>query len=125
MPVGGFENEIGRTVVHRKLITVSLTGAAVSGLLGSAASAAVPTDSTNLRNALTVENIRAHQEELQAIADANNGTRASGTPGYDASAEYVAGLLEKAGYVVTRQEFDFPFFDEVTPAVFEIEGGKT
>jgi Zn-dependent M28 family amino/carboxypeptidase len=100
-------------------MTALLAGAAVSALLGSTALAAVPTDSTNLRNALTVENIRAHQQALQEIADENDGTRASGTPGYDESADYVAGLLEAAGYSVTRQEFTFPFFEEVTPAVFE------
>ncbi|HEX6424402.1 MAG TPA: PA domain-containing protein [Acidimicrobiales bacterium] len=28
----------------------------------------------------------------------------------------MAGLLEDAGYIVTRQVFDFPFFEELTPA---------
>jgi Zn-dependent M28 family amino/carboxypeptidase len=57
-----------------------------------------------------------HLDALQAIADANGGTRASATPGYDASADYVADLLDDAGYEVTRQEFTFPFFEEVAPA---------
>jgi len=60
-----------------------------------------------------------HLEALQAIADANDGTRASATPGFDASADYVAGQLEAAGYAVTRQVFEFPFFEEQTPAVLE------
>lgn len=51
-----------------------------------------------------------HLEALQSIADANGGTRASGTPGYDASADYVAALLEDAGYSVERQVFDFSLF---------------
>ena len=55
-----------------------------------------------------------HLQALQDIADANGGTRASGTPGYDASADYVAGLLEGAGYTVTRQVFDFSTFEEVS-----------
>ncbi|HEX6015609.1 MAG TPA: M28 family metallopeptidase [Geminicoccaceae bacterium] len=88
-------------------------------MLGSTALAAVPTDSTNLRNALTVENIRAHQQALQEIADENDGTRASGTPGYDDSADYVAAQLEAAGYDVTRQPFTFPFFQELSDAEFE------
>ena len=37
-------------------------------------------------------------EDFQAIADANGGTRAAGTPGYRASRDYVAGKLLKAGY---------------------------
>ena len=31
-----------------------------------------------------------HERALQTIANANGGTRASGTPGYDASVAYVA-----------------------------------
>jgi Zn-dependent M28 family amino/carboxypeptidase len=53
-----------------------------------------------------------HLQALQDIADANGGTRASGTPGYDQSADYVAGLLEDAGYDVERQVFDFSLFTE-------------
>ena len=51
-----------------------------------------------------------HQAAFQEIADENGGTRASGTPGYDASADYVEERLERAGYVVTRQEFEFHAF---------------
>jgi Zn-dependent M28 family amino/carboxypeptidase len=56
--------------------------------------------------------VRWHMETLQDIADANDGTRASGTPGYDASADYVAWQLERAGFIVERQEFDFSVFSE-------------
>ncbi len=62
------------------------------------ASAAVPTDTEELRNAVTVSGIIGHEQEFQAIADANGDTRASGTPGYTASADYVAGKLKSAGY---------------------------
>lgn len=44
-------------------------------------------------------------EELQRIADANGGNRALGTPGYDASVEYVAGKLREAGYQVETTSF--------------------
>src|SRR3954454_8020771 len=47
-----------------------------------------------------------HLEELQRIADANGGNRALGTPGYDASVEYVARALRDAGYTVDTPEFD-------------------
>lgn len=53
-----------------------------------------------------------HLQALQDIADANGGTRASGTPGYDQSADYVAGLLEDAGFAVERQVFSFSFYTE-------------
>jgi hypothetical protein len=42
-----------------------------------------------------------------------------GHPGYDASADYVAGRLRAAGYTVTEQEFTFPFYQELSPAVLE------
>ena len=65
----------------------------------------------------TVEGVREHLEAFQRIADANGGTRASGTPGYDASAAYVADVARRAGLRVTTQDFQFPFFRELAPAV--------
>ena len=59
---------------------------------------------------MTVNGILQHERAFQRIANDNGGTRASGTPGYDASAEYVADRLRQAGYKVTVQEFTFPFF---------------
>ena len=47
----------------------------------------------------------AHLQKLQDIADANGGTRVAGSPGYDASVEYVAKALRDKG------------FDVQTPAV--------
>jgi hypothetical protein len=42
-----------------------------------------------LLECVTLEGVREHQAALQAIADANGGTRVSGTPGYDQSVDYV------------------------------------
>ncbi len=63
--------------------------------------------------------VREHQAAFQAIADANGGTRASGTEGYDESAAYVAERIEAAGYVVTIQPFDFVRFTELSPSILE------
>jgi Zn-dependent M28 family amino/carboxypeptidase len=52
----------------------------------------------------------AHLQELQRIADAHGGNRASGSPGYDASVEYVAGRLRAAGYRVETPSFPFDTF---------------
>ncbi|RKF24341.1 M28 family peptidase [Micromonospora globbae] len=65
-----------------------------------------------LTKAVTLKGILRHLDAFQAIADANGGNRASGLPGYDASADYVARTLAKAGYTVTRQPFEFNFFEE-------------
>jgi Zn-dependent M28 family amino/carboxypeptidase len=75
--------------------------------------------SQGFRRAVTLNGIREHQAALQAIADANGGTRASGTPGYDASADYVADRMTAAGYSVSRQTFDFAFFEELATPVLE------
>ena len=80
------------------------------------ASAAVPTDTAALREAVDAERVLDHLQSFQTIADNNGDTRASGTPGYGASADYVATLLEDAGYAVTRQQFTFPFFEVLSAA---------
>ncbi len=58
-----------------------------------------------------------HLAAFQGFADANGGIRASGTPGYDASVDYVAGLLEEAGLAVTRQEFSFDLYTEISSSL--------
>jgi Zn-dependent M28 family amino/carboxypeptidase len=75
--------------------------------------------SKKLRKALTVDGITRRLERLQAIADANDGTRVAGFPGFDQSANYVANVLDRAGWEVTRQPFDFDFFFEDAPTAFE------
>ncbi|HKH36663.1 MAG TPA: PA domain-containing protein, partial [Rubrobacter sp.] len=79
---------------------------------------AITTDTTALRNAVSVEGIMAHERAFQKIANSNHGTRVSGTPGYDASAAYVEGKLRAAGYEVERQAFDYPFFQVLSPTTF-------
>src|SRR3712207_8419883 len=55
-----------------------------------------------LLECMTVEGVDEHLKALQQIAEANGGNRASGNPGYTASADYVQQRLEAAGYQVTR-----------------------
>jgi Zn-dependent M28 family amino/carboxypeptidase len=78
--------------------------------------AAPPTDSTALRDAVTVEAVRAHQAQFQEFADLSEGTREASTLGYTLSADYVAGLMAAAGYEVTRQPFEYFFYEELAPA---------
>ena len=75
--------------------------------LAGGAQAAVGTDTSDLREAVTVSGVMQHLEEFQLIADANDGNRAAGTSGHDASVEYVEGLLRDAGYDTWRQEFTY------------------
>ncbi|RPK61883.1 Aminopeptidase S [Streptomyces sp. ADI96-02] len=48
-----------------------------------------------------------HLQRFQAIADSAEGHRAAGSAGHETSAEYVHGLLRKAGYAVSYQSFPF------------------
>ncbi|HEU4916661.1 MAG TPA: hypothetical protein VFV13_08875 [Acidimicrobiia bacterium] len=50
-----------------------------------------------LLECVELEGVREHQAVFQEIADANGDTRASGTSGYDESADYVAERLDAAG----------------------------
>lgn len=50
-----------------------------------------------------------HLRALQSIADRNDGHRAAGSPGHEASADYVGRLLKQAGYKVTYETFDFVY----------------
>ncbi|MGH3320635.1 MAG: hypothetical protein ACRDN9_10705 [Streptosporangiaceae bacterium] len=65
------------------------------------------------------QGILAHERAFQQIADAHDGTRASGTPGYGASADYVASKLVNAGYEVSRQVFQYDQFVETADPVLE------
>ncbi|GIK71629.1 MAG: amidohydrolase [Chloroflexota bacterium] len=72
-----------------------------------------------LLECITVEGVRKHQAAFQAIADANNGIRTSGTPGYDRSVDYVVAEMQAAGYNVTVQPFQFQTFISLSPSLLE------
>ena len=86
------------------------TAVALSVSVGLPAHADNGTDTGALREAVTATGIIEHLMALQAIADANAGTRASGTPGYEASAVYVEDRLTAAGYTPTRQYYSYEQF---------------
>jgi Zn-dependent M28 family amino/carboxypeptidase len=84
------------------------------------ATTAAPPDPTivqsmGFRKAVTLGNIRAHQQALQAIGTANGGNRLAGTAGHDQSAEYVYNELTEAGYSPSYQEFTFQLVSDRTP----------
>jgi Zn-dependent M28 family amino/carboxypeptidase len=77
------------------------------GVGATSVSAKPVSESQGFRKAVTVEGIREHQFALQNIADANGGTRAIGTPGYDASVDYIVERATAAGYDVRLDEFTY------------------
>lgn len=59
----------------------------------------------DLAGKVTVDGVFRHLTELQNIADAHDGNRADGTPGYQASVDYVARMLRDKGFDVQTPEF--------------------
>jgi Zn-dependent M28 family amino/carboxypeptidase len=98
------------------ILTVSLVVTPLALAIENACDKRANNTISKLLECVTVERVRAHQAGFQAIADANGGTRAAGTPGYDGSVEYVANTLEAAGYYVELHPFEFVF---VPPATLE------
>ncbi|MEV5502162.1 M28 family metallopeptidase [Nonomuraea fuscirosea] len=76
-----------------------------------------------LVKAVSGKNVKKHLKAFQAIASANDNTRVSGTRGFDASRDYVAGKLRHAGYDVTIQPFEFTFDGYITPPVLQKTDG--
>src|SRR5688500_14954751 len=81
------------------------------------AAAARPTGDGRLEaSEIRAPGLREHLRALQEIADENGGNRAAGTPGSEASAEYVAERLREGGWQVELDPVTFPYFDERSPS---------
>jgi Zn-dependent M28 family amino/carboxypeptidase len=102
-----------------RVIRIAILSILTLSITFSLVSAAVQVDTSDLREAVTVDGVRAHQQAFQDIADANGGIRRAGTSGYDESADYVASQMLAAGYEVTIQEFDFAGFWLLGPSTLE------
>jgi Zn-dependent M28 family amino/carboxypeptidase len=102
-------------MLHRRAAVIGVLAAALT-FTSSASADLDEVNSKKLRDGVTVNGILQHERAFQQIANLNGGTRSSGTPGYEASVNYVQDRLKKAGYRVTKQEFTFPFFQELAPA---------
>jgi len=97
-----------RTKTGISVGAVAAIGAVCGALVVAGSAQAAPViDTTDLRDAVTVDGVMAHLNEFQEFADDNGGTRAAGTPGHVASLEYIEGLLDDAGYDTWRQPFSY------------------
>lgn len=96
------------------------TGAAGAGP-ARAGSPAATAFAAGLSQRVTADAMIAHLGRLQEIADRHGGNRAVGTPGYDASLDYVADKLRRKGFEVTTPEFSARVFTTGKPA-FTVAG---
>lgn len=85
----------------------------LTAALAPPAVAAKPADSADLREAVSAANIKTHLNAFQEIATANDGNRAAGTSGYEASADYIEDQLKAAGYDTRRQDFMYEQYNTV------------
>lgn len=103
-------------------LAATVAGLAALGLAGCSAAPTAPAPPSatavapdpglpaRLMSTVSGDGAFAHLERLQQIADANGGNRALGTPGYDASVDYVAQTLRDAGFTVDTPTFDVRAF---------------
>ena len=112
----------GRSLgVAAACLMVASAGAAVplTASSSAAAPAAKACDTRNnntyskLLECVSAEGVTKHLEAFQAIADANGGTRATDTPGYQASVDYVVDVLEKSGWSADVVPFTYNATDTV------------
>ena len=108
-------------VLLPSLASVVLLGLSHTAAQAGPESCGVRVNNTHskLLECVTMDGVRAHQAALQAVADANGGTRLSGTPGYDQSVDYVVATLAEADYDVTVQAFQYSDFIQLGPSTLE------
>jgi len=87
--------------------TAAIALAVIVGTLTSCSSPdpARPDLAAELATKVTVDGVYRHLVELQKIADEHDGNRADGSPGYQASVDYVAKVLRDKGFEVQTPEF--------------------
>jgi Zn-dependent M28 family amino/carboxypeptidase/putative cell wall-binding protein len=72
---------------------------------------------------VSLENVMAHLQKFQDIADAHDGHREASSDAYGESVTYVKDLLDAAGYETEIQDFTFDYFEETAPPEFSQTAG--
>ena len=96
--------------------TVALVST-VLALAGCAAGQPAGSYAEELTDRITTDAIIGHLEQFQQIADDHGGNRQTGTPGYQASVDYVSRLLTEKGFDVYIDEFEAGVFDVQTESL--------
>jgi Zn-dependent M28 family amino/carboxypeptidase len=93
----------------RRAVALALMAGAIAGCSPPPphqAPAQTPDLGRALASKVGVDGIYTHLHKFADIAAANKGSRADGTPGYDASVDYVANLLRDKGFDVQTPEYE-------------------
>lgn len=97
-------------VLAAATLTACLTGCWPAKSQQATGATAATEFAAALRNRVSTDAMMAHLSKLQDIANTNNGTRAVGTPGYEASVDYVVNALRHSGFDVETPEFSARVF---------------
>lgn len=82
----------------------------------------VPALAIDLHDAIDPMAMLADLNRLEAIAVESGGTRAAGSAGYAAAAEWIAEELRTLGYEVTLDPVTVPLFEETEPVLLQVNG---
>jgi Zn-dependent M28 family amino/carboxypeptidase len=107
---GAMVNKSTLILIAVAALTLATGGCASSDTVKPMKSISAPDFAASLRGRVTTDAMMAHLTKLQDIANANGNTRAVGTPGYDASVDYVVGKLRDKGFDVQTVQFDARVF---------------
>ena len=99
-------NHPTRTILRAGAIAASAAVCATLAIAGPA-QAAIVTDTSKLREAVTLDGVMGHLQAFQDIADLNDDNRAAGTSGHEGSLAYVQEQLEAVGYHTVVQDFTY------------------
>lgn len=83
------------------------------------AAAATRVDTSALRQAVTVDGVLAHMQAFEGLVDPVTQDRVAGSDDEAATRAYIKAKLVGAGYLVTEQPFQFPFFQELSAPVLQ------
>ncbi|MEZ8145197.1 M28 family metallopeptidase [Enterovibrio norvegicus] len=110
-------------VSGKKVIVVAISAALLTGFAGCEDPRWV---AKKVSNAMKEKRLVDHLEGLEAIAvptpDGESTTRAAGSDGYANSVDYITETLERHGYEVTYQAFDFRAWEEQSGTSLSVNG---
>ena len=90
---------------------------------GQPSAARTPLPSVELPGDISAADIRPHLLALEEIAQQNGGVRTAGTPGYEASVDYVADQLREFGYQVRTPSFVMATYRELPGSSVQVLDG--
>jgi len=107
----------------KKVVVIAMSAALLTGFIGCDDPRWV---ANKVAKAIKEKRLVDHLAELEGLAvatgDSTSGNRAAGTQGYTNSVDYIVQTLERYGYDVTLQPFDFRRWVEQDDTVLKVNG---